>query len=186
MERLLPIPQGVKKHERLPQMKCEHCFRKPAYSRKKVKHLSMSADSSHALSNIHTQYDNWEKLASDKVILGIIKDGVTIDFHTIPRCLRAEPLCTLVPLYLVNAHKLRLVEKIYGPPLFSLERKNNTRPLSCDGEHIVANEKLIPLLPMQVINFLTSMFEMDIGHGGIASTPRALGNCVTVPGSQLG
>ena len=61
----------------------------------KVKHLSMSADSSHALGNIHTQYGNWEKLTSDKVIFGIIKDGVTIDFHTIPRCLRTEPPYTL-------------------------------------------------------------------------------------------
>ena len=99
MEKLLPTTRSQKT---FPQIKFEHCFRETSllheevvHQKVKVKHLPMSTDSSHALGTIHTHYSNWEKLTSDKVILGIIKDGVTIDFNTIPRCLRAEPLCTL-------------------------------------------------------------------------------------------
>ena len=101
MEKLLPTTRSQNR-ERFPQIKCEHRFGESSllqeevvHQKVKVNHLLMNTDSSHALGNIHAQYGNWEKLNSDKVILGLIKDGVTIDFHTIPRCLRTEPLCNL-------------------------------------------------------------------------------------------
>ena len=33
-----------------------------------------------------------------------------------------------------------------------------------------------------VVNFLTSLFEMGLGYGGVASARSALGNFITVPG----
>ena len=47
-----------------------------------------------------------------------------------------------------------------------------------DGEHI---DSLTPSVN-EVINFLTSLFELGLGYGGIASARSALGNFVTVPG----
>ena len=50
----------------------------------KVSQLPLSTDSFHILGDIHRQYGNWEKLTSDQVILRIIEEGITIDFHTTP------------------------------------------------------------------------------------------------------
>ena len=53
--------------------------------------------------------------------------------------------------------------------------RGNMTPLYDDGELIVGNGKLIPLLPpAAVVNFLTSLFQMGLGCGGVNSARRAL------------
>ena len=49
------------------------------------------------LGDIHKQSNIWEQLTSDKLILSIVKEGITIDFHTLPRCSCVHPICHLNP-----------------------------------------------------------------------------------------
>ena len=66
----------------------------------KVIQLSLLGDSPpppRVLGDIHKQYNIWEQLTSDKLILSIVKEGITIDFHTLPRCPCAHPICHLNP-----------------------------------------------------------------------------------------
>ena len=60
-----------------------------------VTHLSLSHDPSYALGNVQVQLKHWELITSDSVILGIIREGIAIDFHTAPSCLQPRPLCNL-------------------------------------------------------------------------------------------
>ena len=95
----------VKKWKRFPQIKREYHFRETSLLQEevvqqqkiKVIQLSLLGDSPHVLGDIHKQYNNWEKLTSDKLILSIIKAGIAIDFHTLPRCPCAHPICHLNP-----------------------------------------------------------------------------------------
>ena len=63
----------------------------------KVIQLSLLGDSPHVLGDVHKQYNIWEQLTSDKLILSIVKEGITIDFHTLPCCPCAHPICHLNP-----------------------------------------------------------------------------------------
>ena len=60
-----------------------------------VTHLPLSHDPSYALGNVQAQLKHWELITSDSVILGIIREGIAIDFHTAPSCLQPHPLCNL-------------------------------------------------------------------------------------------
>ena len=60
-----------------------------------VTHLSLPHDPSYALGNVQAQLNHWELITSDSVILGIIREGIKIDFHTVPSCLQPHPLCNL-------------------------------------------------------------------------------------------
>ena len=100
-----PHKQRVKKWGRFPQIKPEYHFRETSLLQEevvqqqkiKVIQLSLLGDSPHVLGGIHKQYNNWEQLTSDKLILSIIKEGITIDFHTLPRCPCAHSICHLNP-----------------------------------------------------------------------------------------
>ena len=60
-----------------------------------VTHLSLSHEPSYAIGNVQVQLKHWELITSDSVILGIIREGIAIDFHTAPSCLQPRPLCNL-------------------------------------------------------------------------------------------
>ena len=100
-----PHKQGVKKRERFPQINREYHFRETSLLQEevvqqqkiKVIQLSLLGDSPHVLGDVHKQYNIWEQLTSDELILTIVKEGITIDFHTLPRCPCAHPICHLNP-----------------------------------------------------------------------------------------
>ena len=80
------FPQGIKKHQRFPQTDFgEHHFEEAGifqdeevHQKMKVIQFSMSTDPSSAPTEIHPHYGVLEQIASDRFILGIIKDGITI------------------------------------------------------------------------------------------------------------
>ena len=61
----------------------------------KVIPLPLSTVSPHTLADIHPHLNAWEQITSDSVILGIIREGITIDFLKLPHCSNSIPLCNV-------------------------------------------------------------------------------------------
>ena len=80
---------------------CEHHFGETSLLKEvvpqkiKVRSLPLSTVSPHALADIHPHLSVWERITSDSVVLGIIREGITIDFLYLPHCSNSMPLCNV-------------------------------------------------------------------------------------------
>ena len=57
--------------------------------------MPLSTVSPHALADIHPHLSAWERITSDSVVLGIIREGITVDFLALPHCSNSMPLCNV-------------------------------------------------------------------------------------------
>ena len=60
----------------------------------KVRPLPLSTISPHTLANLDPHLSAWERITLDSVILGIIREGITIDFLKLPHS-NSMPLCNV-------------------------------------------------------------------------------------------